>query len=233
MSGSITNPTFPLPTTPVVGTQIFNRTWYDFLLYIYQRTGGSTPFNPAALQAEIEALQQAVANLMAAAAVQTSVPILQANSDPQLALALAAPYVPRLPYGVGQFESSTVLSGAAVSLSNGVSANVTSLTLPPGTWDCEGNIAFTAGSGTVVDGYSAWINNASATQPTLPGAGAFSNFVWPASMTFSGGGSVATIPTGRLSLTLGVTTTIYLSTNCGFSVSSLVAYGYLGARRVL
>ena len=62
---------------------------------------------------------------------------------------------------VGEYVSATVSVGSAVSLSNNVTANVTSMSLSAGDWDVGGLVAFSAGAGTATTGVSAAISTTS------------------------------------------------------------------------
>lgn len=57
---------------------------------------------------------------------------------------------------VGEFVDSIVLFSSAISLSNAVVANVTSINLTPGSWNVWGNITFNSstGAGTTARGWS-------------------------------------------------------------------------------
>lgn len=129
---------------------------------------------------------------------------------------------------VGEFVSSTVLVGSAVSLTSGVTANVTSISLTAGDWDVEGNVAFASGGSTITNYEIGAISTTSATLPTAPYGGGGFTLSTP---NYAGGGSNI-IPTGRMRLSLASTTTVYLVTNASFGTSTLAAYGFIGARRV-
>lgn len=128
---------------------------------------------------------------------------------------------------VGEIVESTIVSGSAVSLSNGVAANITSISLTAGEWDVWGSIAIAAASGTTVTQVAGWISTTSATLPTNPNLGAEVIITAP----FSASG-LQTLPVGSRHLTLAATTTVYLSVYTEFGVSTNAGFGYLGARRV-
>lgn len=128
---------------------------------------------------------------------------------------------------VGEFISSTVLVGGAVPLSTGVAANVASISLTAGDWDVRGNIV-TVNPGTTVTSLAAGaISPTSATLPTLPNGGAYAQ-VGPGSTA----GTVQSLPTGTMRVSIAAPATYYLVTSANFSVSTLSAYGFIGARRV-
>jgi hypothetical protein len=127
---------------------------------------------------------------------------------------------------LGELISATVLSGSAVSLSNNTAKDVTSISLTAGDWDVWGNVAYVAGGTTIITNAFAWTSQTSATLPTAPNTGAEAS--WVGSVT----GVAPILPAGMQRISLGSTTTVYLSTQAAFTVSTLTAYGYIGARRV-
>lgn len=128
---------------------------------------------------------------------------------------------------VGQYISSSVLAGSAVSLTTATAANVTSISLTAGDWDVRGMVAFIPGAGTTSTIQYAAISTTSATLPTI---GAENNFSGLA-ITFAGSQfSVQNV--GPMRLSLSGTTTVYLIAQANFAVSTMSAYGFIGARRV-
>lgn len=129
---------------------------------------------------------------------------------------------------VGQIIESTVLVGSAVSLTSGIAANITSISLTAGDWNVWGSLALALNAATIVTQVSASITDVSATNPTAPNAGARS-----VSRNTSGstGGTIVQ-PTGMRRYSLASTTTIYLVADVNFTVNTCDGYGYLGARRV-
>ena len=128
---------------------------------------------------------------------------------------------------IGEYISSTVLSGSAVSLSSGVATNVTSISLTAGDWDVWGNIAYNQGGTTIDTVLYGWTNTVSATSPTSPNGGAFFGVYPPAT-----GGTNGIYPVGMQRVSLSGTTTVYLTTDAIFSGSTSAAFGFIGARRV-
>lgn len=128
---------------------------------------------------------------------------------------------------IGELISSTVLVGAGVSLTSTAATNVTSISLTAGDWDVWGNVCFTPNAATTIQGLIAWISITSATNPTVPNEGAVTTF----SLPFSTGANQI-IQAGQKRISLASTTTVYLSTLAVFGVSTMVAFGYIGARRV-
>lgn len=127
---------------------------------------------------------------------------------------------------VGEYLSTTVLIGAAVSLVNNTAKDVATLTLTAGDWDVWGNVAFvTAGSTNIAQGI-AWTSTTANTAPVTPNNGAEGSWVG------SVAGATVIVQAGRQRLSLATTTTVSLGAFATFSVSTLTAYGFIGARRV-
>lgn len=127
---------------------------------------------------------------------------------------------------VGEFISSTVASGSAVSLGSGTPTNITSISLTAGDWDVWGEtITLPAGS-TTTSNTQGWVNTVSASAPST-GLGAYFQY----SYAGAAGGVIAG-QTGILRVSLASTTTVYLSTQVTFAVSTCGAYGYIAARRI-
>lgn len=128
---------------------------------------------------------------------------------------------------VGQLIESSIASASAVSLSSGAPADITSISLTAGDWDVWGNVVSKPASGTTTGAMQVWISSTSASVPTLPNGGAYyRNDFLGAQADF-----VFAQPTGMMRLSLSGTTTVYLSTTINFGVSTMGAYGYIGARR--
>jgi hypothetical protein len=120
---------------------------------------------------------------------------------------------------VGEFISSVISAGSAVSNSNGVARNITSISLTAGDWDVWGNWGFTFSSSST--GCTGWISSTSATLPDaslrsiLPSTGA--------------GTQGATAP--QLRFSLAGTTTVYLSSLASFASGTASSFGGIYARR--
>lgn len=127
---------------------------------------------------------------------------------------------------VGELISSTVLVGAAVALTTGVAANVTSISLTAGDWDVWGTVAFNPAGTTTQTALAGGISTTTVTLPTSPGSGALVSFALPFTT-----GAANTFPVGSTQLLLSGTTTVYLVAQAGFAVSTMSAYGFIGARR--
>ena len=128
---------------------------------------------------------------------------------------------------VGEFISSTTDAGSAVSLTTGTPANVTSISLTAGDWDVTASAYFDTAATT---SYTQLVSSISTTSATLnTTAGRYSN--WNTAATVLGTSEIsANVPTVRISI--ASTTTVYLVARAAFTVSTMSAYGFIGARRV-
>jgi hypothetical protein len=127
---------------------------------------------------------------------------------------------------IGEYVVSTVASPGS-GVTNGVTANVTSISLTAGDWDVSGMIGFNGAASTTVN---AAIGGPSLTSATLDGTNGrqFSNY-FNGSTVFANTAIQMAIPTARFSL--GSTTTVYLTANLNFAVSTASAFGTIRARR--
>lgn len=127
---------------------------------------------------------------------------------------------------IGEYVSSNVPIGSAVSLTTGVAKTVTSISLTAGDWDVGGTVGFSEGATTTCTQQIAGISTTNNTLPTSPGAGAYAQ---------QGGtgvnGTGAVMPTGTTRISLAATTTVYLIAQASFAASTDAAYGFLWARR--
>jgi hypothetical protein len=123
----------------------------------------------------------------------------------------------------GGFLESEIFLAGAVSLTTSTAADVTSITLTPGTWEVSANYALDPNVGTTSSAFAAWIHDVSATVPTRPNKGAY---VQHAGLPYNVG------PVGSRTFTVASNTPVYLGVFATFAVSTLKAYGYLSARRV-
>lgn len=126
---------------------------------------------------------------------------------------------------IGEYISSTVTNGTAVPLTSGASADVTSISLTPGDWECYGRVSFVAGAGTIGTQFAGGISSTSLTLPNNAG----SSFNLPIT---SPAGTGMIVPLSTTRFTLAVPTIIYLVALSVFSVSTMGGAGFIGARRV-
>lgn len=124
---------------------------------------------------------------------------------------------------VGEVIESTVLQGDAISLTNGVSANVTSISLTPGVWSYSGMVVFSAAGGNIV-------LYASVIASSETGELGFNEGIFAASAT--AGLGVVSVPTPTRYVTITTNTTIYLTALGNFSSGSMSAYGSIKAVRI-
>ena len=127
---------------------------------------------------------------------------------------------------VGELVSSSVAS-LGVSLTTGVFADVTSISLTAGDWDVSGVVGITNTLGTTTYSYIQY--SSSTTSATNGSLGQSGGLTTPSNIAATVD-FVAPIPTTRYSLS--ATTTIYLVARAGFAVSNSYAYGVIRARRV-
>lgn len=127
---------------------------------------------------------------------------------------------------VGEFISSPVLAGAAVSLTSTTAANVTSISLTAGDWDVWGCIAAVPGSGTTTTYFAGGINTVSATQPA-----ASSGFSTDVRFYAGAANTNQTMNLANCRVSIAGTTTVYLVATSIFAISTQGAYGFIGARR--
>jgi hypothetical protein len=126
--------------------------------------------------------------------------------------------------GVGEYTSSLVALGSAVSLTTATAANVTTISLTAGDWDVEANVNFNDAAATVTV-TTAGISTTTATLPT-DGSEAYSGVLL---VTGTAKDSI-TLPRKRISIS--GTTTVYLVASQTFSLGTASAYGAITARRV-
>ena len=158
--------------------------------------------------------------------------IIAAAGDRLIGFATAANTVHVLDYiraNEGEYVSSSVAAGSAVSLTSGASANVTSISLTAGDWDIFGGVGFTGNAATTM---TVAIGGISTVSATVPGTSDRETRISPRADTFAQSSFITlALPTSRISLSS--TTTVYLVANSTFAVNTNSAYGAIAARRVL
>lgn len=128
---------------------------------------------------------------------------------------------------VGEFISSQVLVGSAISLTTATPANVTSISLTAGDWDVSGSVCFHPASTTASTVNIATMNTTSATLPTAPNSGG--EFALTSSIASNVGDYC--LPTGSMRQNVSGSTTVWLIAESVFNTSTNAAYGFIGARR--
>jgi hypothetical protein len=127
---------------------------------------------------------------------------------------------------VGEYISSSVLIGAAVSMSNATPITIASISLTAGDWDVSGMFVSNPAAGTTSTAVAMGISTVNNTFGTVA---AECNY---ASINGSFGANVIQAPVnGRMRISLSTTTTVYLVAQVSFSVSTMTGYGFIGARR--
>lgn len=130
---------------------------------------------------------------------------------------------------VGELISSNVAKGLAVPLTTNTAANVTSISLTAGDWDVHASVWFDATGTTSISRFGGDISTTSATLSTFPNGGAGFMF-WNQALVIGDVDHGWQIGTKRISLSS--TTTVYLVAIATFTVDTLAAFGFIGARRV-
>lgn len=133
---------------------------------------------------------------------------------------------------VGEFITSNIPVGSAVSLTNNIVTNVTSISLTAGDWDIEGSIDF-ALVGVTATQLVCGASLTSATLPTQSGGGGLGTDAWVnLPLTLAGVTStiVSNFPSTRVSI--NATTTVFLIAQIGFSLGTVTGYGSIRARRI-
>lgn len=122
---------------------------------------------------------------------------------------------------VGEYASN---SATGVSLTNGVSANLTSVSLTAGDWDVTGVMLISPAGGTTPTSMGLGATTTSATLPAFPGT------IFMPVVATAGFSSATTGAVQRFSL--ASTTTVYLVGQANFSGGTLTASGFIRARRI-
>lgn len=132
---------------------------------------------------------------------------------------------------VGEYVSSSVVFGSAISLTTSTAANITSISLTAGDWDISALGYFNAAGTTNIALAEVSINSTSATRNNAT-VGAFSQLAYGAAGLVLGGTGVISesIPTFRVSI--ATPTTYFFVGYSVFTVSTNTAYGMIHARRV-
>lgn len=131
---------------------------------------------------------------------------------------------------VGEYVSSTIASGSAVSLSTNTQANITSISLTAGDWDIDLVAQFTGNTTTTVSSQECSISTTSATLDYTGGKGvALTGNATPYNQIAGTSAIGCVVPPIRMSLS--GTTTVYGVARSIFGTSTSSVYGLLRARR--
>lgn len=134
---------------------------------------------------------------------------------------------------VGEFVTSTVASGAAVSITTATPVNITSISLTAGDWDIDGIIDFLPAATTSITQLVTAVSltaNTLSTQPGGSGLGTDPLVTW--NQAASVPAAVVGLATATIRLSIAATTTVYLVASANFTVSTMTGYGTIRARRV-
>ena len=128
---------------------------------------------------------------------------------------------------VGEYIESVVDSGSAISLTNGVAKDITSISLTAGDWDVSASIGFLPAATTSITNKKASVSLVSNTRDSTNGR------FWGHASAASVDTAIQSIYTSKvLRFSLSSTTTLYLVAEAVFSVSTMTGFGSLSARRV-
>lgn len=128
---------------------------------------------------------------------------------------------------VGEYVSSNIAAGSAVSATSATALNITSVSLTAGDWSCIGNAAANGtGTVTVMNGYITTVSN---TDPGSPNSGGYAAWVGSVVAPFSGNFSPV-VSIAEMRVLIASTTTVYLGAKFSFS-GTMAVYGFIGCRR--
>lgn len=162
--------------------------------------------------------------LISAVGTDTNIPIqISGKGNAGVNLSGTTAGIPAPAGAVGQILTNFVPSGSAISLTSGIAANVTSLSIPAGNWLIWGNVAI-MGSATNLSSANMW---SSTTSASVPDSSLFSGLLTGASM-FSG--CALSIP--QEIYNFSSTTIVYLSCISTFASGTATAAGSLQAMRI-
>lgn len=129
---------------------------------------------------------------------------------------------------IGEYIFSQIAIGGAVSLVTATTKDITNIQLTEGDWNVWGSLTTNPATTTTQANIQGWISETSATDPAPPNLGAYCQL-----NTAIAAGLTQTLQTGmtRITIPSGNPVTVYLSTKVSFAVSTMTAYGFIGARR--
>lgn len=127
---------------------------------------------------------------------------------------------------IGEYLSTSLASGSAITISTGSATTVVSLPLSAGDWDVWGQAAFKVATITVVTQMIAGVNSTTA-QPAAT-TGALAQLGLGAGLT---GGTDSMITAGPARIAMAASGTAFLMGTLAFATSTASVYGTLQARR--
>ena len=126
-------------------------------------------------------------------------------------------------------QSGVQTGTSNIALTTATAADIAFISLTAGTWDVTAMAGFVPAGTTAVTSLIGWSSTTSATLPTAPNTGGEfrTNLVGgvPGNVTLD-------YPTGVQRLNLASPTVVYLSERAGFSVSTMVGFGFIRATRI-
>lgn len=128
---------------------------------------------------------------------------------------------------VGEFQTSYIASGSAVSLSTGTPKTITSIALTAGDWDVRAVGCIDPAGTTTISQIIVGISTSNNAFSSTTGQEGVSD-----SNTTFATGQIDCSPTGAARYSLSGTTTIYMVMQSAFAVSTNAGFGTLSARRV-
>ncbi len=126
---------------------------------------------------------------------------------------------------VGEFISSVIPQASPVTLTGGVPANVTSISLTQGDWDIMGNVVVSYSGATIQTLTTVWTSTTSASIPDI----SLTNFI---DTGVVGADASYGLSTPFFRASLAGTSNVYLSVNADFASGTAIAFGGIYARRV-
>jgi hypothetical protein len=130
---------------------------------------------------------------------------------------------------VGEYKSTIVLVGGAVSLTSGAQTNICTLSLTAGDWDVWGEGWYTGGGTTVVQLVEWGVNTSSGTLNLVPNDNtSYTEILGSFTIGVSG---ISIVHVAPCRISLASTTNVYLIAAITFTTSTCSAYGKLCARR--
>lgn len=124
---------------------------------------------------------------------------------------------------VGEYISG---SGTNVSLTTGTAVNIATISLTAGDWNVWGIASFNLAGTTTATIFDVWTSTSSALKPSAP---LYTRF---AGSILSGGNPAIVLPTVTTKVSVSSTTTVYLSVDGTFAVSTATSTGNIYARRI-
>lgn len=130
---------------------------------------------------------------------------------------------------VGEYVSSSIGAGAAISLADGTAANLTNISLTAGDWDVTCDGVFVPANTTNVFSMYTEISSTSATQDLNDGN--YGNIIYGTAGLVIGN-TLTVAKAGPRRVSLSATTTYYCVLWAHFATSTMQAHGILRARRM-